>query len=84
MVLKVDEKTVATARSSRHAAADGNGAWIVSVHEAPVPLRPGDHGPVAARLASGAVMTTRTSMASTWSGPPPTSSGCRAKPTPAP
>ena len=35
MTLTVDGRVVATARFSKDAAADGNGAWIVSTH----PLR---------------------------------------------
>ena len=34
MTLKVDDRVVATARFSQRAAADGNGAWIVSTHPA--------------------------------------------------
>jgi hypothetical protein len=34
MTLAVDDRVVATARFSEHAAADGNGAWIVSTHPA--------------------------------------------------
>ena len=34
MTLAIDGETVATARFSQHAAADGNGAWIVSTHAA--------------------------------------------------
>jgi hypothetical protein len=34
MTLEVDGAVVATARFSQHAAADGNGAWIVSTHMA--------------------------------------------------
>jgi hypothetical protein len=34
MALEVDGAIVATARFSRHAAADGNGAWIVSTYPA--------------------------------------------------
>ena len=34
MALEVDERVVATARFSKDAAADGNGAWIVSTHPA--------------------------------------------------
>lgn len=34
MVLTVDEKSVATARFTKHAAADGHAAWIVSAYEA--------------------------------------------------
>jgi hypothetical protein len=34
MTLTIGEEIVATARFSKHAAADGNGAWIVSTHEA--------------------------------------------------
>jgi hypothetical protein len=34
MTLVVDGEIVASARFSRHAAADGNGAWIVSTHPA--------------------------------------------------
>ena len=34
MTLEVDDRVVATARFSQHAAADGNGAWIVSTHPA--------------------------------------------------
>jgi hypothetical protein len=33
ITLKLDDR-VATARFSQHAAADGNGAWIVSTHPA--------------------------------------------------
>jgi hypothetical protein len=32
MTLVLDGQVVATARFSQHAAADGNGAWIVSTH----------------------------------------------------
>jgi hypothetical protein len=32
MTLEIDNRVVATARFSEHAAADGNGAWIVSAH----------------------------------------------------
>ena len=34
MTLTVGDHIVATARFSQHAAADGNGAWIVSTHPA--------------------------------------------------
>jgi hypothetical protein len=34
MTLTVGDTVLATARFSRHAAADGNGAWIVSTHPA--------------------------------------------------
>jgi hypothetical protein len=34
MTLEIDDRVVATARFSEHAAADGNGAWIVSTHPA--------------------------------------------------
>ena len=34
MAAVIDGKTVAAARWSWHAAADGNGAWIVSTHPA--------------------------------------------------
>jgi hypothetical protein len=34
MSATVNGKAIATARFSRHAAADGNGAWIVSTHPA--------------------------------------------------
>lgn len=34
MTLKIDDRIVATARFGEHAAADGNGAWIVSTHPA--------------------------------------------------
>ena len=34
MALEVDGAIVATARFSKYAAADGNGAWIVSTHPA--------------------------------------------------
>jgi hypothetical protein len=34
MSLTVDGKVVASARFSKHAAADGHGAWIVSTHPA--------------------------------------------------
>ena len=32
MTLEIDYRVVATARFSEHAAAGGNGAWIVSTH----------------------------------------------------
>jgi hypothetical protein len=35
MALEIGNCVVATARFSEHAAADGNGAWIVSIHPAP-------------------------------------------------
>ena len=34
MTLEIDDRVVATARFSEHAAADGNDAWIVSTHPA--------------------------------------------------
>jgi hypothetical protein len=34
MISEIDNRVVATARFSEHAAADGNGAWIVSTHPA--------------------------------------------------
>lgn len=34
MTLEIDDRVVATARFSQHAAADGNGVWIVSTHPA--------------------------------------------------
>jgi hypothetical protein len=34
MTLEIGHRVVATARFSSHAAADGNGAWIVSTHPA--------------------------------------------------
>jgi hypothetical protein len=34
MTLEIDNRVVATARFSEHAAADGNGVWIVSTHPA--------------------------------------------------
>lgn len=34
MTLETDNRVVATDRFSKHAAADGNGAWIVSTHTA--------------------------------------------------
>jgi hypothetical protein len=34
MALEVNSEVVATARFSEYAAADGNGAWIVSTHPA--------------------------------------------------
>jgi hypothetical protein len=34
MALEVDGAVVATARFRQHAAADGKGAWIVSIHPA--------------------------------------------------
>ena len=34
MTLEIGDRVVATARFSQHAAADGNGAWIVSTHPA--------------------------------------------------
>ena len=39
MTLETGNRVVATARFSEHAAANGNGAWIVSTYP-----RPGDHG----------------------------------------
>jgi hypothetical protein len=34
MTLEIDNRVVATARFSGHAASDGNGAWIVATHPA--------------------------------------------------
>jgi hypothetical protein len=34
MTLEIDNRVIATARFSKYAAADGNGAWIVSTHPA--------------------------------------------------
>ena len=34
MALEVNSEVVATARFSQYAAADGNGAWVVSTHAA--------------------------------------------------
>jgi hypothetical protein len=34
MTLEIDDRIVATARYGQHAAADGNGAWVVSIHGA--------------------------------------------------
>ena len=34
MILEVNEAVIATARFSQYAAADGQGAWIVSTHPA--------------------------------------------------
>jgi hypothetical protein len=34
MTLEIDNRVVATARFGEHAAADGNGAWILSAHPA--------------------------------------------------
>jgi hypothetical protein len=34
MTLEIDDRVVATARFSEHAAADGNGAWVVSIYPA--------------------------------------------------
>ena len=34
MARAVDEKIVVAARFTKHAAADGNGAWIISTYEA--------------------------------------------------
>jgi hypothetical protein len=34
MTLTIGGETIATARFSQHAAADGNGAWIASTHPA--------------------------------------------------
>ena len=34
MTLEIDNRVTATARFSEHAAADGNGTWIVSAHPA--------------------------------------------------
>ena len=34
MALEIGDRVVVTARFSRHAAGDGNGAWIVSTHPA--------------------------------------------------
>ena len=36
MILESDDCVVATARFSEHAASDGNGAWVVSTHPAPL------------------------------------------------
>ena len=40
MALEVNGAVIATARFSQHAAADGNGAWIVSTHPARLFSRP--------------------------------------------
>ena len=32
MILTIDDRVIVTARFSKDAAADGNGAWIVSTH----------------------------------------------------
>ena len=34
MTVEIEDRVVATARFSEHAAANGNGAWIVSTHPA--------------------------------------------------
>jgi hypothetical protein len=34
MTLEIDDRVVATARFSQHAAADSNGAWVVSTYPA--------------------------------------------------
>jgi hypothetical protein len=34
MTLEINDRVVATARFHQHAAADGNGAWVVSTHPA--------------------------------------------------
>jgi hypothetical protein len=48
MALEVSGAVIATARFSQYAAADGNGAWIVSTHPARLfQPQPGDHGLVA-------------------------------------
>jgi hypothetical protein len=70
MVQTVDEKIAAAARRTGHTAADGNGAWIASTHEARlfacnqavVALS------LAERLAQGWAKTTRASSAGagTW------------------
>jgi hypothetical protein len=39
MTLQIGGRVVATARFSRYAAADGNGAWIVSTHPARLFIR---------------------------------------------
>jgi hypothetical protein len=49
MALEVDGAIVATARFSEYAAADGNGAWIVSTHAARLFTR--DQAITALRLA---------------------------------
>jgi hypothetical protein len=55
MTLEIDDRVVATAWFSEHAAADGNGAWIVSTH--PARLFSCDQGitalTLAERLANG-------------------------------
>ena len=45
MTAEFGGRVIATARYSSHAAADGQGAWIVSDHPRPlVHPEPGDHG----------------------------------------
>lgn len=39
MTLEIDDRVVATARFSQHAAADGSGAWIISTHPARLFIR---------------------------------------------
>ena len=60
MILKIDNHVVATARFNEHAAADGNGAWIVSTHTVQVQQQPGHHGAdsVRDRLARGVALLT--------------------------
>jgi hypothetical protein len=54
MALDVDGTVVVTARFSRYAAANGNGAWIVSTYPAAVKPHPGDPAlTLAERLAAG-------------------------------
>lgn len=54
MTLEVSEAVIATARFSQYAAADGNGAWIVSTQPRPaVQRQPGHHGAVARRAPGG-------------------------------
>ena len=61
MSLAVDGETIATARFSQHAAADGNGAWIDSTLPARLSCR--DRAitalTLAERLAAGTATTTR-------------------------
>jgi hypothetical protein len=45
MTAVYDGDVIATARFSKHAPADGNGAWMVSTHPARLlTYNPGDHG----------------------------------------
>jgi hypothetical protein len=60
MALEVNGAVIATARFSQYAAADGNGAWIVSTHPARLfsPNQAITALTLAGRLAAGSATTT--------------------------